>query len=111
MSDSVSERVRMWGNNDGNIAAQKEKLSCLVAFLFLIKCVHAMCGCVCVCKCNHSDFLFPIMALIHQLAVAMVFLSPPNQRQAREHAQRGQSRNNFSDTIWYDGQKDEGSVD
>lgn len=85
------------GNNDGNTAAQKEKLTCLVAsvsfffLLFLIKCVHAtcVCMCVCVCKCNHSDFLFPIMALIHQLAVAMVFLSPPNQRRAREHAQRG----------------------
>lgn len=47
--------------------------------------------------CNHSDFLFPIMALIHQLAVvAMVFLLPANQRRASEHAQRRQWCHNLS---------------
>lgn len=51
----------------------------------------------CVFVCNHSDFLFPIMALIHQLAVvAMVFLLPPNQRRASEQAQRRQWCHNLS---------------
>ena len=67
-----------------------------------------VCVCVCVCVCNHSDFLFPIRALIHQLAVAMVFLSPPNQSQASGHAQTGETHN-FNCGLWLDGQKDKWS--
>jgi len=53
--------------------------------------------CVFVCVCNH--FLFPIMALIHQLVVAMVFLLPPNQSHAGEHAQRQESQNSCNRSL------------
>ncbi len=104
--------VRTWGNINGDIVAQIEKVSCLlVSVSFQIKCVSvtvcvSVCECVCVCVCvvcacvcNHSDFLLPIRALIHQLAVAMVFLSPPNQSQASEQAQRGESHHNFNNSL------------
>lgn len=83
------------GCSAGNGVGEESKLSSGLCSL-LIKCVCACMGAcvrvhVCVCafvrECNHSVFLFPITALIHQLLVAMAF-----PLSAQSKAKRGKLR-------------------
>lgn len=95
---------------DEGVKLSHRKGSEVCVFLFsfnqvaLFACVGA---CVCVCVWSHSGFLSPITALIHQLAVAMVFQPPPNQSHAAEHAQRWASQDNcaslmqWTKSIWW----------